>query len=66
MSRSTRSSAKQKEKVCFVTVGTTCFDDLIEMFSRKEIHDNLALLGITRCEIQIGEYSSNFLKNDLN
>lgn len=47
-------ASKEKEKVCFVTVGTTCFDNLTELFSRQEIHDNLASLGITRCEIQIG------------
>lgn len=49
-----RTRSQRKDKVCFVTVGTTCFDDLIEMFSHKEVHDSLASLGITRCELQIG------------
>jgi beta-1,4-N-acetylglucosaminyltransferase len=45
------------EKVCFVTVGTTSFDALIQMFSSKEVHDSLAYLGITRIELQIGKGS---------
>mmetsp|Transcript_19989 Transcript_19989/g.41028 ORF Transcript_19989/g.41028 Transcript_19989/m.41028 type:complete len:165 (-) Transcript_19989:157-651(-) len=39
---------------CFVTVGTTKFDLLIEQFSSDEIHEHLRRLGVKRLILQIG------------
>ena len=39
---------------CFVTVGTTKFDALVEKFSSRDIHDALRNLGVERVVLQIG------------
>jgi len=40
--------------VCFVTVGTTRFDALVERFEDPGVHDELKTLGVNRVLLQIG------------
>ena len=52
------SAAMQSEgtdsKTCFVTVGTTNFDDLVTCFDDPEVHAALRAQGIAHLEVQIG------------
>ena len=48
-------TAEGKESTCFVTVGTTKFDALIEAFATNpRVHQALKKLGISRVVLQIG------------
>ena len=47
------------QKLVFVTVGTTLFDELIRTVDSDEILQRLATLGYTRVVIQTGEWAGH-------
>ena len=42
------------ERICFVTVGTTSFDELVEQMDSPPLHAHLRRLGMTKLVVQIG------------
>ena len=51
---STDGGSGGEDRICFVTVGTTSFDELVRQMDSPAIHEHLRRLGMTKLVVQVG------------